>query len=195
MKLAVYTILWTLALAIIKPYGTNAQGKTVFSVETDPSTFLLNGYSLHVRIKPAACEKLLIGAGTYGLDLPDLMVDLNPDNRNEGWNARIRSAYSLFGELYFREANQRWFIGEQIGLQNFKVQNDYEVSGDARFSNFLALTYLGYSWHPGKKSFYIKPWAGLGYTQKISGSTDLGSMHYDVAPLFPFITFHLGYSF
>ena len=179
-------------------WGKQASGqqKTEIAIETDPSAFVLKGYSLHVRIKPAACEKWMLGAGTYGLDLPELLVGLNPDNRDEGWETRIRSAYSLFGEFYFKEANQRWFLGEQIGVQNFKVSNRSEGEMQtARFSNLLLMAYFGYSWHPGKGSFYIKPWAGLGYTRKISGSTDAAGMRYDVAPIFPFITFHAGYTF
>jgi hypothetical protein len=176
--------------------SVNAQQKTRISVETDPSTFILKGYALHVRIQPASCNKWLIGAGTYGLQLPDKIVDLNANNKNEGWNVRIRSAYALYGEYYFREANKRWFIGEQIGIQNFRVANDQEAAAtSANFRNLLLMTYIGYSWHPWKGQFYIKPWAGLGYTNKISGSTTVGTMNYDVAPLFPFVTFHVGYTF
>jgi hypothetical protein len=173
-----------------------AQEKTIFSIETDPSTFIFKGYSLHLRVQPAASERFLIGVGTYAMNMPDMVVDLNKENRDEGWNVRIRSAYAAYGEYYFRKANDRWFVGEQLGIQNFKVTNDTEVIADeARFTNFLAMTYIGYSWHPYKGSFYVKPWAGLGYTKKVDGNTNVGSMNYDVAPIFPFVTFHIGYSF
>jgi hypothetical protein len=170
--------------------------KTEFSIETDPTAFLMKGYSFHVRVKPASWGKVLLGAGTYGLDFPEMIADLNPDNRDEGWKPRIRTAYAMFGEYYFKEVNNRWFIGEQIGVQNFRVKNDREqLSGSADFSNVLLMTYFGYSWHPYKGAFYVKPWAGLGYTSKIDGITTVGSLRYDVAPLFPFFTFHLGYTF
>jgi hypothetical protein len=195
MKTLLY-IVTAMVLVSLTCIKASSQQKTEIAIETDPSTFLLKGYSFHLRIKPADCEKFLIGAGTYGLDLPEMMVDLNKDNRDEGWDVRIRNAYSLFGEFYFKKANHGWFIGEQAGMQNFNVTNDNEGTGDkARFSNLLLMTYLGYSWHPGKGAFYIKPWAGLGYTRKISGSTDVGTMRYDVAPIFPFVTFHVGYTF
>jgi hypothetical protein len=121
-------------------------------------------------------------------------VDLNKRNKDEGWNVKIQDAYGLFAEFYFDKANRKWFIGEQLAVQNFKVKNDFE-SGTAKFSNALALTYVGYTWHPFHIPLYIKPWAGLGYTWKVDGSTKLPGKSYDVAPLFPFVTFHVGYTF
>jgi hypothetical protein len=189
------TLLALLAISCASVLTISAQEKTKVSIETDPSTFVLKGYALHLRIQPGSSNKFLIGAGTYGLNLPDQMVDLNKNNRNEGWNVRIKSAYALYGEYYFREANKRWFVGEQIGIQNFRVSNDQEqAASDADFRNLLLMTYVGYSWHPYKGRFYVKPWAGLGYTDKVSGSTTVGAMSYDVAPLFPFVTFHIGYT-
>jgi hypothetical protein len=41
------------------------------------------------------------------------------------------NAYSLYGEYYFREANKRWFVGEQVGIQNFTVSNDQEQLASA----------------------------------------------------------------
>lgn len=165
------------------------------SVEIDPATFLLSGYSFHLRYQPMFSEKFLIGAGSYGLDLPDIFVNLNEQNRDQGWNVRIKSAYSIFAELYFKQANQGWFVGEQIGFQNYKISNANELNGSSRFNNILFMTYLGYSWHPYKGSFYIKPWAGLGLTDKVDGINKIGSLQYDISPVFLFLTFHVGYTF
>lgn len=165
------------------------------SLEIDPVTFLLKGYSLHVRYQPMFSERLLIGVGTYALDLPETIVDLNKDNRDRGWNARIRNAYFLYGEYYPRKANNGWFLGEQIGFQRYKVTNESEAGGTASFNTILLMTYAGYSWHPYKGAFYIKPWVGLGFTEKIDGINRTGSAKYDVGPLFPFFTFHAGYTF
>ena len=140
-------------------------------------------------------ERFLIGAGTYALDLPETIVDFNRNNRDKGWNARIRSAYSLFGEMYIEKANHGWFVGEQVGFQSFKVSNRQEARGSTSFNTLLLMTYIGYSWHPYKGAFYIKPWAGLGFTNKVDGVNRVGAMKYDVGPLFPFFTFHAGYSF
>lgn len=165
------------------------------SFEIDPVTFLLKGYSLHVKYQPMFSERLLIGVGTYALDLPETIVDLNKKNRDLGWNARIRSAYFLSGEFYPGKANYGWFVGEQVGFQSYKVSNVSETRVTAAFNSILLLTYVGYSWHPYKGAFYFKPWAGLGFTEKIDGVNRIGPAKYDVGPLFPFFTFHAGYTF
>ena len=165
------------------------------SVEIDPISFILKGHSVHARYQPMFSEKFLIGLGTYAMDLPEAVLNMNPDNRDKGWNARIRSAYFLYGELYARKGNHGWFIGEQIGFQNFRVSNEREASGSTEFNSLLLMTYIGYSWHPYKGSFYIKPWAGLGISEKVDGINTIGSMRYDVGPLFPFFAVHVGYTF
>lgn len=165
------------------------------SLEIDPVTFLFKGYSLHVRYQPMFSKRLLIGAGTYALDLPDAIVDLNRENRDIGWEARVRSAFMIYGEFYAKKANHGWFIGEQIGFQSLKVSLAREQSGSASFNNLVLMTYGGYSWHPYKGSFYIKPWVGIGYTRKVDGINRVGAIRYDVAPLLPFFTLHAGYTF
>lgn len=165
------------------------------SFEIDPVTFLLKGYSFHVRYQPMFDQRFLIGGGAYALDLPPQYVNLNDRNRNEAWDVRIRSAYILTGEFYPKKANWGWFVGEQIGFQSFRASTEREVRGSASFNNIIFMTYAGYSWHPYKGSFYLKPWVGLGLTDKVDGVNEVGSMKYDIAPLFPFLTFHAGYTF
>ena len=166
-----------------------------FSFEIDPLTFVYKGYSFHLRYQPMFSERFLIGVGSYAMDLPQRFVNLNKENRDRGWDVRIRSAYFLHGEFYAKEANNGWFIGEQIGFQRFEVKNQRESGGMARFNNFLLMTYLGYSWRPYKGSFYVKPWIGLGFTGKVDGLNKVGAANYDIDPLFAFATFHLGYTF
>jgi hypothetical protein len=165
------------------------------SLEIDPATFILRGYSFHVRYQPMFSERFLIGVGTYAFDMPQALVNMNGMNKDEGWKVKVRNAYSLYGELFFTKANHGWFIGEQVGFQRFRVSNNKEATGLAKFNCLVLMTYLGYSWHPYKGSFYIKPWLGLGYTSRVDGTNTVGSMRYDVAPLTAFFTFHIGYSF
>ena len=166
-----------------------------FSVEIDPGTFILRGHSLYLRYQPMFTEKFLIGIGAYAMNLPEPVLNFSAGNRDKGWQVRIRSAYFLYGELYLKRANHGWFIGEQIGFQSFRVSNDTEESGSAEFNNLLLMTYLGYSWHPYKGSFYIKPWIGVGLAEMVDGINTVGTLRYDVGPLFPFFTVHIGYTF
>lgn len=165
------------------------------SFESDPMTFLLKGYSLHVRYQPMFTDRFLIGVGTYAMDLPEIILNLNRENRDEGWDVRIRSAYFVTVEFYAKKANHGWFIGEQIGFQSFKVANNAEVRGTASFNNLLFLTHLGYSWHPYKGSFFVKPWVGLGLSEMVDGTNRVGGVFYDSGPWFPFFTVHVGYTF
>ncbi|MEQ8473466.1 MAG: hypothetical protein RIC35_19875 [Marinoscillum sp.] len=179
-------------LVSLKSY---AQGvKPRLSAEVDPATFGMKGYSLHLRLQPAKSEHILMGLGTYAMNMPDLIVNFNKANKDQGWGVRIRQGYSLFGEYYFSEVNDCWFVGSQVGMQQFKLSRE-EVADKTTFTNWLAMGYFGYSWKLFDSHFYLKPWAGVGYTSKVSGSERLGDALYDIAPVTMFATFHVGYTF
>lgn len=172
-----------------------SQVKTTISLETDPSTFAFEGYALHIRIKPKNSRHLLIGAGTYGMDMPDFLINMNADNKDKEWNVRINSAFSLFGEYYFLEANSKWFLGLQAGVQNYTISNNHIVNKRSKFSNVLIMPSIGYNWQPFNFPLYIKPWFGVGYTSKHSGSNSIEKLKYNISPLVPFVTLHVGYTF
>jgi hypothetical protein len=169
----------------------SVENKTTFSLETDPSTFLFKGYAFHIRIKPKNYEHLITGAGVYALDMPDFLVNLSADNKDKGWSVRINSAVSLFGEYYFKEANKKWFVGLQAGVQNYKNTNDNIANNEYKYRNLLIMPSIGYNWHPFKNGLYVKPWVGLGYTTKISGDNST----YKISPVTYFVTVHVGYTF
>lgn len=196
-KKVLYTIITAISLAPLnlKAQEKELDNKTTYSIETDPSTFAFKGYAIHLRIKPKPSSHWVIGAGTYALNMPAMMVNLNNQNKNKGWNVRINSAYSLFGEYYFKEANKKWFIGMQAGIQNFKNTNNNVANKMAKYSNLLLMPSIGYNWQPFKFPVYIKPWFGLGYTKKISGNHATENLAYHISPLVPFATLHVGYTF
>lgn len=197
MKTKMKTILAIMCAALfltttkINAQDQMAENKTTISFETDPSTFLFKGYAFHIRIKPKNSTHFVVGAGIYALDMPDFLVDLNPDNKNKGWNVRIDNAIGLFGEYYLKQANKKWFIGTQVGIQNFKNTNDAIPNQENKYTNLLLMPSLGYNWSPFKNGFYIKPWLGVGYTTKISGDNST----YKIAPITSFLTLHAGYTF
>lgn len=168
---------------------------SLLSIEVDPVTFLFKGYSFHIRYQPMFADRFLVGIGTYAMDLPEHVLSMNRKNRGKGWDPRIRSAYVVTAEFYAKRANYGWFIGEQIGFQSFKVTNNTELGSAASFNSLLLLTHVGYSWHPYKGSFFVKPWMGLGFSRMIDGTNEVGDIAYDTGPWFPFFTVHLGYTF
>lgn len=196
LKIVLATLITTgLANLEAKAQDTEKLNRTTVSIETDPSTFGFNGYAFHFRIKPKNSKEFVIGAGTYGLDLPNIMVDMNEKNKNKGWSVRISSAYSIFSEYYLKEANNKWYVGLQTGIQNFKNTNDNVLNKESKYSNLLIMPSVGYNWQPFKLPLYVKPWLGIGYTSKISGSNNLGNLEYDISSIVPFATVHVGYTF
>jgi hypothetical protein len=169
--------------------------KTNFSIEIDPSTFAFKGYAVHLRIQPKNSRHLLVGAGVYAMDFPDLIVDLNPKNKNKGWDVRLNQGVGLFGEYHFSEVNKKWFVGAQLALQEYEIEKADEVDS-GEFNTFLGLGYGGYTIQPFKNNgFYIKTWMGAGYTTQSGGKNILGDLEYDVSPILLFAAVHFGYTF
>jgi len=173
----------------------NSVSKTTISVEIDPSTFVFKGYAIHLRIKPESSDHLVVGAGAYALDLPSIMVNMNINNKEKGWNVRINNSIALFGEYYFKEANNKWFVGLQTGIQSYKNTNNNYVNKTSKYNNLLIMPSVGYNWQPFNFPLYLKPWFGMGYTSKLSGNNSIENMTYNISPLVPFVTMHVGYTF
>lgn len=188
------------ALALVSNFNINAQqanennNKTKISVEIDPVTFVFNGFSAHLRIQPKNSDHLLLGVGVYSMDMPDVFVDFNESNKGKGWDVRLNQGYGLFGEHHFSEVNRKWFVGGQVALQQYKIEKE-SISGSEKFTNILLMAYGGYTWQLFDSNFYVKPWAGFGYTSKIAGNNTLGNSEYDISPITMFATFHIGYTF
>lgn len=157
-------------------------------VETDPATFALHGAAAHLRVRSEAMPGWTVGAGAYLLDFPALMVDLNEANKGEAWDVRIAPGIGLFVDHSLGQSGLQW--GMQLGMQRFEASNAGQAKGDG-FWNLLVMPRLGWEWHPMGNGFYLFPWAGLGWTRTIAGSSGA----YDVAPLVPFATLHAGWQF
>jgi hypothetical protein len=174
------------------------------SIEIDPATFFYNGYSLHLRVRPANVRHFAFGLGIYSFDIPKEYVDRDSENANKGWHARLSIAGSMFGEYYFKEATEKWFVGLQAGVQNFKNTNDSFDDEFSSYTNAIAMPYLGYSWYPFKFPFYVKPMIGVGYSTLLDGTSILissgtqtvkSTKEYHLDPITPFASIHIGYTF
>jgi len=180
-------------LTSVMGFAQNTEKKSTLSIEIDPATFAFKGYGVHLRFKPKNSEHLLLGIGTYAMDMPSALVDINKENKGKNWQVRINQGIGLFGEYHFSEVNKKWFIGSQLAIQQFKIQNE-KITGNQLFTNGLFLGYAGYTWKIGQH-FYLKPWAGIGYTTKISGANKLGDSTYNIDPILIFSALHIGYTF
>jgi len=180
-KTIVLTAMLTTGLVSFAQQEEKQPNKTEFSVEIDPATFAFGGYSLHLKIKPKNSEHLLLGIGAYAMDMPNVLVDFNPKNKAKGWDVRLNQGLGFFTEHHFTEVNKKWFIGTQLSIQEYKIENE-TISGNEKFTNLLTMAYVGYTIKPFKNNIYIKPWAGIGYSSKIAGKNNLGTLKYNVPP-------------
>ena len=167
--------------------------KTKLSLEIDPATFVFNGYSFHLRVQPKNSDHLLLGAGVYAMDMPSFFVDMNKENKDKNWDVRLNHGAGLFGEYYLSEVNGKWFLGTQVSLQEYLIENSV-IEGNSKYTNALVMAYGGYVFRPFEFPVYFKGWAGLGYSSKISGENNLGGQQYDVEPITMFATVHVGYT-
>ncbi|MCB0630079.1 MAG: hypothetical protein R2824_15060 [Saprospiraceae bacterium] len=182
------------SLAFTLGQSPQNESRTEFSLEIDPATFVFSGYGVHFRVKPKNSDHLLLGIGAYAMDFPDLLVDLNANNKGKGWDVRLGQGWGIFGEYHFSEVHRKWFVGTQIGVQKYRIKNTSLV-GEENYTNSLVMGYAGYTWPIFGDRLYLKPWAGIGYTAKIAGSNTLEQIEYAIAPLTMFATLHLGYRF
>lgn len=194
MKNLILFVVGLFSLTLVNAQELEKPERSRISLEIDPATFAFGGYSAHLRFQPKGSRHLLLGLGTYAMDMPSFLVDLNAENKGEDWDLRIKQAYGLFGEHHFSEVNRKWFVGAQLGLQEFRIGKG-KLEVEEEYTNALLMAYGGYTWKPFKAPFYIKTWAGMGYTSKVSGENRLGDEEYDISPITMFMTVHLGWSF
>jgi hypothetical protein len=171
-----------------------AAARPAIMVETDPSTFALGGFAAHVRAQPEASH-LAFGAGAYALDFPGLLVDLDGANRGQGWDVRLRLGVGLFGDYYLEPAPRAWFVGVQLAVHDYRYRNDGAPGLEARAVNGVVMPRVGYLWRPFAAGFYVMPWLGVGATAQLSGSRRVGAKEYDLFPVIPFATLHVGWQF
>lgn len=191
------SILIIFALILHSPL--NAQdsntSKTKFSLEIDPGTILMKGFGIHAGINPSTSKKWFTGISVYTLELPEFAVNLSEANKDEGWGVRIKYGLGIYGEYFFKEVNRRWFVATQIGIQQYQLSNTNEEA-ETEYTLGLLMPYFGYSWKPFKNfDFYLKPWAGIGYSPKLGGSSSIGSHDYETSNMTPLAALHLGYTF
>lgn len=162
-------------------------------VETDPATFALSGYSAHVRV-PLGHSGLTLGAGLYGLNLPDFVADLHPHNEGRDFHLAIRSAYSLFADYHFSGQPEGVFVGVQAALQRHEVREG-ERPEMTEVGTVLLMPRLGYLWTPSKDlGLYLMPWVGAGPSIEVYRTND-DNDDYSSLPVLAFGTLHVGWKF
>ncbi|HXC16683.1 MAG TPA: hypothetical protein VNV60_04505 [Holophagaceae bacterium] len=184
-----------LALPLTAQDGASADTGSRLSMEIDPATFAFGGYSAHLRFQPSPGSKWVLGIGTYAMDFPKGLVDLDSKNRGKGWDVRLQSGIGVFVDRYLHEPGEGAFLGLQVASQRYQLRNSRLGTGSAEYTMGLAMARAGYLWKPTKTGLYVMPWVGLGWTQKASGEPGLGGESYHLSKVIPFATLHVGWAF
>jgi hypothetical protein len=162
-------------------------------IEIDPATYAFKGDSLHIKFTQEGAPQWRWGLGTYSLEMPDALVDVNSKNKQQDWTVDIDRAYGVFAEYYLDASQTGWFVGGQVSQQTFTVENP--LVSKTEFSNGLLMLNAGYKWPLKNTAFYLLPWAGVGYTKTIDKNNARAASGFDVDPVTAFMSVHLGYAF
>lgn len=86
---------WLVILGFMMSQLLMNWAKASVELEIDPATFAFEGDSLHLRWRSDASHWRW-GLGTYSLEIPDALVDMNEHNKKQGWGVTIDRALGLF---------------------------------------------------------------------------------------------------
>ena len=181
--------------------------KQVLSVEVDPIVpLVLRGVGGHLMWQPKKSKHFVYGFAIVALGkMPDFMINMNNKNKGKGWKYKINQGFGIEGEYYYKRVGKGLFTGLQLFTQEINLTNSNVPSVTEHRTNVgMAVITTGYRWRLFRnKHFYLKPWAGVGYTGIIKGAfssklipnTRVGSYEYDIQKFTPFATMHIGYKF
>lgn len=184
--------------------STTSKGS--LSVEIDPLVpMALKGIGAHVMWKPKRSKHFLYGIGfIFKGTMPDIMINMNPNNKHKGWMHNINQGLAIEGEYYYSEVNKKWFSGLQVFAQEISLGNVYaSQASERKITTGMVVITTGYKWFPLKRvGLYLKPWLGLSYTNVIGRAfpaqvshVKVGDYSFHMQALMPFGTIHLGYKF
>lgn len=177
---------------LLTTVSATAFANTRWAIETDPYTFVQQGDALHLKVALEQLPNWRFGIGTYSLQLPSMMVELNSENDGQDWEVDLERGIGLFTDYYFNPQQTGLYLGMQLAQQDFHVEAKHH---QADFTNQLVMLNIGYRLPLFNTAWYIQPWTGVGHTHTSSGKSQRLAAGYDVDPWVGFVTLHLGYQF
>ena len=166
-----------------------AEPTTRLSIDTDPSTFPLSGFSGWVMVKPAALEHVRFGAGGFGLEFPSFLVNVLNRTGEEGWGFGVRGAMG-FAAYQFGD-HRGLYVGAYAGYLQTRYTRD-AMSATANHVDLLPV--VGYQWFPfDGYGAYVQPWVGA--ITWFGGSTTIGTHTFKDPYVIPLAALHVGWEF
>jgi hypothetical protein len=195
------------SLRTIAQTNTTENAKSIFALEVDPIVpLVLNGIGGHLMWQPKTAKHFVYGFAFVAFGKkPDFILNMESKNRDKGWKYEINQGFGIEAEFYYKITNKDWFTGIQLFTQEINLTNSNVNSvKEHRTNTGMAVITTGYKWYPCKKQhFYLKTWAGIGYSGIIKGAfssnvvdnTKIGNYEYHIQEFTPFATVHVGYKF
>jgi len=163
-------------------------------LETDPATFVLSGFSAHLRVASGHLPGLAVGVGVYGLNLPDFVPALHPDN-DDGWSLRLDRGLGLFVDYHPAGRPEGLFVGLQAAHQRYTASREGQGGADVVSDTLLMMPRVGFLWHPARNlGLYLMPWLGVGASIELDRDGD-ARPEYHTLPVLAFATMHVGWAF
>jgi hypothetical protein len=168
------------------------------SIDSDPSTFALGGYSLWAMAKPARTHHLRVGVGAFAIDFPSFLVPYLNRSGETGWSLDVRAVMGFAG--YFFGDRKGLYLGAYSGYLQSRHRRD-DMPGVASRDNLTVLPTIGYQWFPfatatsALRGAYLQPWAGATFWIPVGGTTTLGTHTFKDPYVVPIAAVHLGYEF
>ena len=188
----------TRPLLVLVLLATSARAEPApwrISLDTDPTTFAVHGYSAWLMAKPAGVHHARVGIGVFGVEFPSFLVPyLDRADDADGWSLNARAVMAFAG--YQLGDRRGLYVGAYSGyLQARHARND--TMGTADRDNLTVLPAIGYQWFPFDagvlRGAYVQPWAGASIWIPVGGTSRLGSREFKDPYVIPLVAAHVGY--
>lgn len=184
-------LLWFLVIGVV-----HVSGQSRYAIEADPAAYLLNGYSVTLRMMPSSAPHALFSLNYTGsVDLPDALINLNHKNEDKGWHLSCEQCVGIALEHAREAAFEGFHFGVFVMLNSFHIRNDALPIEDD-FMSLQCLVRAGWMWYPlQQKHVYVNPSLAIGPQKVIYGDHALVNQIYDVSFLEFLPTVRLGFVF
>ncbi|HET9930790.1 MAG TPA: hypothetical protein VFQ35_08890 [Polyangiaceae bacterium] len=151
-------------------------------LETDPTAFAFNGYSLHAGL---GYRHVRLDLGVYAMDVPGFV------ETNDGFESSFRGAGAKL-QLFLFDEQKGGFVGIDGGMNQLRIQESRTSARDSQWQGSLGVN-LGWRFVL-PFGFYATPWLGLGYALNAKDMSVAGKTYNPNSfTIFPAV--HVGYRF
>ncbi|MFY0689946.1 MAG: hypothetical protein JXQ90_22435 [Cyclobacteriaceae bacterium] len=172
---------------------SNGDKSNQIYIESDPTTFFFNGFSIAIKRSSTFHEKLNMGVGLYKVTLPEFYIESVPENQGRDWSVD-NFGLDVFVDYFIFDANKGVSIGMHLGYYNYRLER---LDKQESYQSLVETLRVGYLWRPIRQlnAIYLYPWAGVSTGQKISGSNVIDGEAFKT-PKWSFVpSVQIGFSF